>query len=175
MKTQLIVLLLVLLLPMLLNSGGRQMAWAYATAPNLSRNWASELYERAQLWFEKGLEEVEKAFDEGIKGLKGSVEGFKTDLNTAIDKKASKEDVEQIKKDIEEKAVKMQEQLDELQKAKDRINDRNTQKKSLLGAIEEKLTAGDFLQKAKTLPRVTKAKASTSTSKPCRSTAAATL
>ncbi|GAB3550199.1 phage major capsid protein [Spirosoma fluminis] len=152
MKTQFVLLILTLVLFMLFNQNGQAMAFSYATAPNLNRGWAANLYERAKIWFDKSLEDVEKTFDEGIKSLKEQNQKWKEDFDKATDKKASKEELDNLKKEWEEKSNKQQEQLDELQKAKDRIKDGQIEKKSLPQLLEEKTTP-EFLKQAIKLPQ----------------------
>ncbi|MVM34400.1 phage major capsid protein [Spirosoma sp. HMF4905] len=152
MKTQLVLLVLTLVLFTLFNQNGQAMAFSYATTLNPNRGWAANLYERAKIWFDKSLEDVEKTFNEGIKDMKEQVKGWKEDFEKATDKKATKEELETLKKEWEDRAEKQQKHLDELQAAKDRIKDSQTEKKSLMQQIEEKATANDFVKNAWNLP-----------------------
>lgn len=152
MKTQFVLLVLTLVLFVLFNQNGQAMAFSYATAPNLNRGWAANLYQRAKIWFDKSLEDVEKSLTEGIEGMKTQVKQWKKDLEDADNKKATAEDVEQLKKDQGDKFQKMQDQLDDLQKIKDRIKDSQIEKKSLPQILEEKTTA-EFLKTAFKLPQ----------------------
>ncbi len=127
MKTQFVLLILTLLLFALFNQNGQQMAFSYATSVNANRNWAADLYQRAQIWFDKSLEDVENAVKTGLEKLssdldariekangqtKQSVDGVSTELKGELKNLTDK--VTEIQTKNGEITKAQQEQLDQI-------------------------------------------------------------
>lgn len=115
-----------------------RLAFSYTT-PNKHRNWAANVYKRSQIWFEKGLEDVEKAFNDGMERVKGTVTEVKKQLEELEKKGAKADELDSFKSEQKKSLDDMQKQLDELQKEAGRLKEQkqDSKGKSMLDQLSE--------------------------------------
>lgn len=137
--------LFVAFLLLFLQSGGTAgNAMSYALAGTFQRFSPADLYQRVQIVFEEGIEDIKKEFKNGVDKLKGDFNAKQKELEDAIKGKASADDIEKL--NTEQKGIvdKIVERVDELEAQTGRLKqDKETQYKSQIQLIGETLTKKD--------------------------------
>lgn len=126
---------------------GSGTPFAYALAQSLpqpGRNLFSELYQKAQLWFEKEVtDEIKGLMKEGFEKFKGEIKTIVDQVKEAADKKASSEDIEKLKGELETKIKEVQDYAEEIETkaGRQRQDEAETKGESFGRQFEKGLTA----------------------------------